>query len=561
MITTHTQKTPPFKIENHTKPVALIKSPTGIVQSPTKHQQNRPFALDLLIPASPSSKRNRQSLIPNRQSNIPTFKKLRAISPIINSPTNMGVEPTKKRTTTTTTSPYNTRAEKAEKDKKQQENQKTPEKNKKIMEKEKLADGFCEEFQNNFDLAQPQINCTTCKQTGTMIIAQDTNAMYTPPAPMLHCNNCSGHFTHKHFLEIIVQVSTILKKHQAATPISQPDDMDLFIHNFPQLPDYLQAIHKRLDKHDEMFAELVKLQEKVNELTDANNSLEQKNKKLEHELATLRDTEKINPSTGSQASKYAGDSNSTNNNSNNNNDTQNKNASSSSASTTTKSLTPSYAQITTRKVNNKKPTTRQVQAAARKLAPSTQSGFKFVYLHQHHRMTIKQLRDTLRKLKIDNSRILDVHFPDRGVVGILIHNDYESDLTAQLNRRGVQLHKAFDPCHPDIVRDPEFKDKSTDERTTQAKIIFNNTCNRAINFIKTPHIKIAIARNFLQKEWISENDFQSYLAPEKTNDEAALAAANALRPNSQTPPPPESIDMDDDMGITTTNDITTAEQI
>ncbi|KAI7856313.1 hypothetical protein BDC45DRAFT_423326, partial [Circinella umbellata] len=159
------------------------------------------------------------------------------------------------------------------------------------------------------------------------------------------------------------------------------------------------------------------------------------------------------------------------------------------------------------------------QAAARKLAPSTQSGFKFVYLHQHHRMTIKQLLDTLRKLKVDNSRVLDVHFPDRGVVGILIHNDFEAEFAAQLNCRGVKLFDSFDPYHPDIVRDSEYKDKSNEDRTIQAKIIFNNTCNRAINFIKTPHIKIAVARNFLQQEWISEADFQSYVAPEKSNDE------------------------------------------
>ncbi|KAG2204593.1 hypothetical protein INT45_013587, partial [Circinella minor] len=313
------------------------------------------------------------------------------------------------------------------------------------MEKEKLADGFCEEFQINFDLAQAQINCITCQQIGTIIIAPDTNATYSPPAPMLHCINCGGHFTHKQFLEVIIQVSTIIKKHQETTAVPKSD-----------------AIHKRLDKHDEMFEELVKLQKKVSELTDANNSLQQKNKKLERELATLRSTEQINPSTGSQASKYASDTDSSNTNNNNNNNNHNKNNSSPSVPTITKSPTPSYAQMTACKVTNKKPTTCQVQAAARKLAPSTQSGFKFVYLHQHHRMTIKQLHDILRKLKIDNSRILDVHFPDRGVVGVLIYNDYELELTAQLNRRGVQLHNSFDPCHPDIVRDPEFKDKSTE---------------------------------------------------------------------------------------------------
>ncbi|KAG2215752.1 hypothetical protein INT45_005209, partial [Circinella minor] len=330
-----------------------------IILSPNKHHKNRPFTLDLLIPASPSSKRIRQSLIPNRQSNIPTFKKIRAISPPHNLPINMGVEPTKKRTATSTISPYNTRAEKAEKDKKQQENQKTQEKNIKIMEKEKLADGFCEEFQINFDLAQAQINCITCQQIGTIIIAPDTNATYSPPAPMLHCTNCGGHFTHKQFLEVIVQVSTIIKKHQETTAVPKSDGMDFFIHNFPQLPDYLQAIHKRLDKHDEMFEELIKLQKKVSELTDANNSLQQKNKKLEHELATLRSTESVNPSTGSQASKYASDTDSSNTNNNNNNN-HNKNNSSPSVPTTTKSPTPSYAQMTAHKVTIKKPTTRQV---------------------------------------------------------------------------------------------------------------------------------------------------------------------------------------------------------
>ena len=168
-------------------------------------------------------------------------------------------------------------------------------------------------------------------------------------------------------------------------------------------------------------------------------------------------------------------------------------------------------------------------------------------------MTIKQLRDTLRKLKIDNSRILDVHFPDRGVVGILIHNDYEPDFTTQLNRRGVQLHNSFDPTHPDIVRDPAYKDKLPEERTEQAKIIFNSICNRGINFIKNPHIKLAIARNFHQKEWISECDFNSIVSPAANNEDFEIAAAHSLQPQNQTTSP--TIDLNEDMDITpATND-------
>ena len=210
--------------------------------------------------------------------------------------------------------------------------------------------------------------------------------------------------------------------------------------------------------------------------------------------------------------------------------------------------------MTACKINTKKPTTHQVQAAACKLAPSTQSGFKFVYLHQHHCMTIKQLHDTLHKLKVDNSCILDVYFPDRGVVGILLHNDYEVEFTAQLNRHRVQLHVSFDPTHPDTVRDPKYKNKSLDEQTEQAKVIFNNTCNHTINFIKSPHIKLAIARNFHQKDYISEHDVNSILSPASNNNVVESAVANSLHPQNHTPSPPP-IDLDNDMDITpTTND-------
>ena len=144
----------------------------------------------------------------------------------------MGIKLIKKRTTTTTTSPYNTRADKNEKEKQQ-------EKSKETIEKEKLLDNFSENFKYNFDLTQLQIGYITYKQTGTISITQDTNAMYNLPALMLYCNNCSRYFTHKPFYEIIVNISTIIKNHQTVATYPQYNDMDSFIHNFPQLPDYL----------------------------------------------------------------------------------------------------------------------------------------------------------------------------------------------------------------------------------------------------------------------------------------------------------------------------------
>ena len=220
----------------------------------------------------------------------------------------------------------------------------------------------------------------------------------------------------------------------------------------------------------------------------------------------------------------------------------------------------SFAEVTG---NGKKPPTpkkkvhpRQIEAAARRFSPPTNTtGFKYVYLHQKHRMTIRQLRDTLRKLKIDNSRILDVHFPDCGVVGLLIHNDFEQELTETLLRRGVSLHTDFDPLSETVVRDPAFAGKSKEERAEEAHILFYTRCHRSLDFLKTPHVQLAVARDFHLKEWITEKDYTAVLAAHQSKKVQhhipsasgnVSAAADILQP--AVCPPSTTQDDDEVMG-------------
>ncbi|KAG1607104.1 hypothetical protein G6F46_012542 [Rhizopus delemar] len=69
------------------------------------------------------------------------------------------------------------------------------------------------------------------------------------------------------------------------------------------------------------------------------------------------------------------------------------------------------------------------EAAARILQPPSENqGFKYIYLPTKARVPIGQLRSRLRKLDINNNRVLDIHHPDRNVVALLVHNDYADEL-------------------------------------------------------------------------------------------------------------------------------------
>ncbi|KAG1189687.1 hypothetical protein G6F70_009438 [Rhizopus microsporus] len=71
---------------------------------------------------------------------------------------------------------------------------------------------------------------------------------------------------------------------------------------------------------------------------------------------------------------------------------------------------------------------RQETAARFLQPPSENQGFQYIYIPTKARVPIGQLRSRLRQLDINNSRILDIHYPTRNVVALLVHNDYASEL-------------------------------------------------------------------------------------------------------------------------------------
>ncbi|KAG1512430.1 hypothetical protein G6F53_005185 [Rhizopus delemar] len=139
------------------------------------------------------------------------------------------------------------------------------------------------------------------------------------------------------------------------------------------------------------------------------------------------------------------------------------------------------------------------EAAARLLqSPSTNQGFKYIYLPTKARVPIGQIRSRLRKLGINNSRIIDIHYPDRNIVALLIHNDYEDELRQQLQRFKVTIKEDFNPCDPQVLRDPKYADRTPAEREDLAFMHHCNRIERALQYIRTP-VKFAVARYFYSK--------------------------------------------------------------
>ncbi|KAG1464647.1 hypothetical protein G6F46_002674 [Rhizopus delemar] len=115
--------------------------------------------------------------------------------------------------------------------------------------------------------------------------------------------------------------------------------------------------------------------------------------------------------------------------------------------------------------------------------------------HQPEKLQVPvgQIRSHLRKLDINNNRIIDIHYHDRNIVALLIHNDYEDELRQQLQRFKVTIKEDFNPCDHEVLRDPKYADCTPAEREDLAFMHHCNRIERAPQYIRTP-VKFAVAR-------------------------------------------------------------------
>ncbi|CAO3660637.1 hypothetical protein G6F70_003681 [Rhizopus microsporus] len=146
-------------------------------------------------------------------------------------------------------------------------------------------------------------------------------------------------------------------------------------------------------------------------------------------------------------------------------------------------------------------------AAARTFTvPSVNHGYKFLYLPLRHHLPIGQLRSRLRQLNINTCRIFNVHYPDRHLVALLIHNDYENELHLQPKKFKIPIQDDYDPLDPSNLRNPDYDDWDEASRTIAARGLFLYHILHALDYLKGP-AKQSVASFFANKGYIDRCDF------------------------------------------------------
>ena len=164
----------------------------------------------------------------------------------------------------------------------------------------------------------------------------------------------------------------------------------------------------------------------------------------------------------------------------------------------------------TRKTSNKiikAPTAGMIAWAGRSfqpIDPSTPIGYNFVYLSSPYRMPHSEVRKRLRILGVAQARVLDIHFPTKGVVGLLIHNSFQTKLESALAKGGIKLVD-FDPLSPSVIMDPKLDSLTTTEKIKQAQDIHQRRIFRTCLQIPHAYLGHAIIRYFSSDDYSGQH--------------------------------------------------------
>ncbi|KAG2198383.1 hypothetical protein INT47_009788 [Mucor saturninus] len=132
---------------------------------------------------------------------------------------------------------------------------------------------------------------------------------------------------------------------------------------------------------------------------------------------------------------------------------------------------------------------------------------------------------------IDNGRILDIHYPARGVVALLIHHSYQVELDSIFTKSKVAPIKEFDLTAAGLVNDLSLHYLRADERASKA-VEFHQT---RLKFIRS-YLRRTVARDVFSRGWITEEQAQLVLSATRSgNDNSNTPENRHINLNVDTP--------------------------
>ncbi|KAI7846829.1 hypothetical protein BDC45DRAFT_452844 [Circinella umbellata] len=364
---------------------------------------------------------------------------------------------------------------------------------------EKLTPSEVELLHTNFNKYHPILTCPQCHRAGH--IKNNGLTRSEPKMPTFRCSQCDQYINHMQIQERI-QATTPTMLGAVPNPVFLPTHATSYQSSNQQPADILQTVlqqiadhSKRLDDHDQQVN--AQLSAQLNTQQEPLSS-----------FGSQIDFDQLD----SQAPKPIS-ATSTNNNSR---------LPSTNPWTNSTYINNTIKQTTTKKYNLKRQA-RKEQAAIRFFQPpSANQGFQYLYFNTKTRMPIGQVRHHLCSININNGRILDIYYPEKNILALLIHNDFTDELKSQLGQHGITPKTSYDPTSPDILHDKKYQDMTTQDRTDIAFRLHVERMERAVRNIRYP-VSLTVAHAFLEHGWISKETIAE-LAPNNKNKNSSIGS-------------------------------------
>ncbi|KAG0166343.1 hypothetical protein DFQ29_001003 [Apophysomyces sp. BC1021] len=149
-----------------------------------------------------------------------------------------------------------------------------------------------------------------------------------------------------------------------------------------------------------------------------------------------------------------------------------------------------------KKQTKKKPTPTLASVQRTLIDSPGPSQYAFVYLPCRHHLRHSAMRKFLGVLKVPQARIIDIQFPAKGTIALLVHAEYKQELVSLLTQNKVPVKNTFDPTSADILGDPKLASLTIVERQQRAQKIYQDRMLRTC--LRLPsHLGSSVLRAFV----------------------------------------------------------------
>jgi hypothetical protein len=146
------------------------------------------------------------------------------------------------------------------------------------------------------------------------------------------------------------------------------------------------------------------------------------------------------------------------------------------------------------------PTEGMIDWAVRSLqTPLGPKGYDFIYLATPRRTSPGQLRKIFTIFGVNTKRIIDIHAPTRGIVGLLIHQSFKEELIDTLAKKNITPIE-FNPLAASIIADPLYANDTDDVKSAKATDIHHQRIAKICKRMKNKFLGNAIITHFHHTE-------------------------------------------------------------